>query len=272
MNSLETSRVEPPLDLAALAAAIVWRCRRFGTLSVGGQCLGEGRRGYRLTNAVGDASPYFLTRGVVLVFERSAHAGLAGTGQAGGADNDRDPHLSARGGCVHAQGRRPAILGVVSTAGDSGRARVARDERSAAAGAVRQRPRHVPAERPRAAGARLQFVRPLGGGLGSGRGKCDQLYEDPACHDASVLKPLPGIFLEFAPIERRYDVPFRQRDAAGAGGLTHGRLLDALDANLAWFGREGAQTLEYWLDLSRFSRLEAGEREAVAMARRRVPR
>jgi hypothetical protein len=31
-------------------------------------------------------------------------------------------------------------------------------------------------------------------------------------------------------------------------------LCDALDANLAWFGREGAQTLEYWLDLSRFSR------------------
>ena len=69
-----------------------------------------------------------------------------------------------------------------------------------------------------------------------------------------TIKPLPGIFLEFAPIERRYDVPFRQRDAAGSGGLTHGRLLDALDANLAWFGREGAQTLEYWLDLSRFSR------------------
>jgi hypothetical protein len=69
-----------------------------------------------------------------------------------------------------------------------------------------------------------------------------------------TIKPLPGIFLEFAPIERRYDVPFRQRDAAGSGGLMHGRLLDALDANLAWFGREGAQTLEYWLDLSRFSR------------------
>ncbi len=67
------------------------------------------------------------------------------------------------------------------------------------------------------------------------------------------IKPLPGIFLEFAPIERRYDVPFRQRELPGGGSPEHGRLLDALDANLAWFGREGAQALEYWLDLSRFS-------------------
>ena len=67
------------------------------------------------------------------------------------------------------------------------------------------------------------------------------------------IKPVPGIFLEFAPIERKYDVPFRQREMPGGGSLPHGRLLDALDANLAWFGREGAQALEYWLDLSRFS-------------------
>ena len=30
-------------------------------------------------------------------------------------------------------------------------------------------------------------------------------------------------------------------------------MLDALDANLEWFGRDGAQALEYWLDVSRFS-------------------
>lgn len=60
------------------------------------------------------------------------------------------------------------------------------------------------------------------------------------------IKPKPGIFLEFAPIERRYDVPF-SRDPAQR------RLLEAIDANLEWFGREGAQALEYWLDLSRFS-------------------
>ena len=67
------------------------------------------------------------------------------------------------------------------------------------------------------------------------------------------IRPRPGIFLEFAPIERRYDVPFRRRDAGGFGGTSHGKLLEALDANLGWFGRAGAQALEYWLDLSRFS-------------------
>jgi len=72
------------------------------------------------------------------------------------------------------------------------------------------------------------------------------------------IRPEPGIFLEFAPIERRYDVPFRRRDARGFGGTTHGKLLDALDANLAWFGRSGAQALEYWLDLSRFSGWKRG--------------
>jgi hypothetical protein len=68
------------------------------------------------------------------------------------------------------------------------------------------------------------------------------------------VRPAPGIFLEFAPIERRYDVPLGRRDARSATrDLQHGRLLDALDANLEWFGREGAQALEYWLDVSRFS-------------------
>lgn len=67
------------------------------------------------------------------------------------------------------------------------------------------------------------------------------------------VKPKPGIFLEFAPIERRYDVPLGRRDAVAVRGVTHGKLLDALEANLAWFGSERAQTLEYWLDLSRFS-------------------
>lgn len=67
------------------------------------------------------------------------------------------------------------------------------------------------------------------------------------------IRPAPGIFLEFAPIERRHDVPLNRRGAQGVGGISHGRLLDALDGNLAWFGGEGAQVLEYWLDVSRFS-------------------
>jgi hypothetical protein len=67
------------------------------------------------------------------------------------------------------------------------------------------------------------------------------------------VKPKPGIFLEFAPISRRYDRPFAEREARPGGGPSHGELLDLLDANLAVFGRAGAQALEYWLDLSRFS-------------------
>jgi hypothetical protein len=67
------------------------------------------------------------------------------------------------------------------------------------------------------------------------------------------VKPSPGIFLEFAPIHRNYDVPLRQRESR-FGGYTHGQLLDHLDANLEVFGRSGAQALEYWLDESRFLR------------------
>lgn len=69
-----------------------------------------------------------------------------------------------------------------------------------------------------------------------------------------TVRPDPGIFLEFAPIERRYDRPLSARDTMGAmHDVTHGQLLDALDANLEWFGAESAQILEYWLDVSRFS-------------------
>jgi len=60
------------------------------------------------------------------------------------------------------------------------------------------------------------------------------------------IKPLDGIFLEYAPINRRYDVPYERQDGRDA--------LTALDANLAVFSRDTAQVLEYWLDVSRFSR------------------
>jgi Domain of unknown function (DUF4838) len=61
-------------------------------------------------------------------------------------------------------------------------------------------------------------------------------------------RPDEGIFLEYAPINRRYDIPYdQQRDAKKGDGL------DALDANLKVFPKETAQVLEYWLDVSRFS-------------------
>jgi hypothetical protein len=62
------------------------------------------------------------------------------------------------------------------------------------------------------------------------------------------VKPSPHVFLEFAPIERRYDVPMSSSEAP-----ENARAIEALDANLAVFGAERAQALEYWLDVSRFS-------------------
>ena len=63
------------------------------------------------------------------------------------------------------------------------------------------------------------------------------------------IKPAEGIFLEYAPISRRYDIPYEQQK--GPNDLDG---LPALDANLEVFPTETAQVLEYWLDVSRFSR------------------
>jgi len=74
------------------------------------------------------------------------------------------------------------------------------------------------------------------------------------------VKPDRGIFLEFAPIHRQYDRPLSDRAAPGDipaedfADRSHGEALDLLDANLAVFGSEGAQALEYWLDMSRAAR------------------
>ena len=62
------------------------------------------------------------------------------------------------------------------------------------------------------------------------------------------IKPEPGIFLEYAPIHRRYDVPFEQADDARTR-----QQFKMLNANLEVFGRANAQALEYWLNASRFS-------------------
>ena len=64
----------------------------------------------------------------------------------------------------------------------------------------------------------------------------------------SQVKPEAGVFLEFAPIHRRYDAPLRCCDIPA-----HAAAQEALAGNLAVFGQAGAQALEYWLDVSRFS-------------------
>jgi hypothetical protein len=62
------------------------------------------------------------------------------------------------------------------------------------------------------------------------------------------VQPAPGVFLEFAPIARRYDVPYAQQTGAEAKDA-----LQRLQENLRVFPAATAQALEYWLDVSRFS-------------------
>jgi hypothetical protein len=61
-----------------------------------------------------------------------------------------------------------------------------------------------------------------------------------------LVKPEPNVFLEYAPIQRRYNIPYSEQ-MDGRDGLAN------LDANLQVFPAATAQVLEYWLDVSRFS-------------------
>lgn len=54
------------------------------------------------------------------------------------------------------------------------------------------------------------------------------------------VRPEPGVFLEWAPIHRRFDLPIGRQSEQ----------IENLDANLAVFGHEGAQVLDYVLDES----------------------
>ena len=73
-----------------------------------------------------------------------------------------------------------------------------------------------------------------------------------------LVRPEAGVFLEFAPIVRDYVRSIAERDAKTAGvapdPLTHGGYLDILAENLRVFGADTAQVLEYWLDVSLFSK------------------
>ncbi len=67
-------------------------------------------------------------------------------------------------------------------------------------------------------------------------------------HPPQQIKPHPAVFLEFAPINRRYDIPYSQQSTAvDKDGLPN------LKANLGIFPPATAQVLEYWLDVSRVS-------------------
>ncbi len=62
------------------------------------------------------------------------------------------------------------------------------------------------------------------------------------------IKPDSGIFLEYAPINRDYSIPYEKQGEGYQENLT------MLDANLKVFPLESAQVLEYWTDVSKFSR------------------
>lgn len=78
--------------------------------------------------------------------------------------------------------------------------------------------------------------------------KLAHLAYDNTMQAPRKVKPDEGVFLEFAPIHRKYDVAYaRQQAPADADRI------EALDANLEVFPKHDAQVLEYWLDVSRFS-------------------
>ncbi len=62
------------------------------------------------------------------------------------------------------------------------------------------------------------------------------------------IAPEPGVFLEYAPIRRSWEVPLNDPDCAA--NREHVASLRRL---VEFFGTEGAQVLEYWLDASRHS-------------------
>ncbi len=68
------------------------------------------------------------------------------------------------------------------------------------------------------------------------------------------IKPAPGIFLEFAPIERDFTLP-----AWLSSPEYTQNILDLLD----YFGRDHARVLEYWFDNSLFSRWKKPPKQFV---------
>ncbi len=64
-----------------------------------------------------------------------------------------------------------------------------------------------------------------------------------------TVKPAKGIFLEFAPIRRSWEHPLNDRNCR-----INRKHVTWLEGLLEFFGTDGAQVLEYWLDASLFSR------------------
>jgi len=70
------------------------------------------------------------------------------------------------------------------------------------------------------------------------------VYQDTLAAPREI-RPAEGIFLEFAPFQRRHDLPLD--DPANR------QQIESLDENLKVFGARDAKVLDYWLDVSLFS-------------------
>ena len=70
--------------------------------------------------------------------------------------------------------------------------------------------------------------------------------------------------IDSAPINRTWSEPISHPEAKEG---QHGRYLDLLDSNLAVFGKDDAQVLEYWLDASLFSSCKRDARKKLPWCR-----
>lgn len=78
-------------------------------------------------------------------------------------------------------------------------------------------------------------------------------YHNTLRAPASV-RPLEGVFLEFAPFYRSWQEPLHCLQAQRPGmALTHADYMQALNENLAVFDPAQTVVLEYWMDVSLFS-------------------
>ena len=80
-------------------------------------------------------------------------------------------------------------------------------------------------------------------------GRAAYLAYGAALEPPRRVRPAPGVFLEFAPMDRDHDRPlFDPASACNAGQVRH------LPELLSLFGTEDATALDYWTDNSFFSR------------------
>lgn len=76
------------------------------------------------------------------------------------------------------------------------------------------------------------------------------LYDNTMQYPSTKVSPKEGIFLQFAPINRRWDYSIANASARKGNYQTHGYMTDCLKEHLKIFPAETAEVLEYWLDVT----------------------